>query len=102
AFGRDRKLPVIAITDENPEEIEDFFREYPSPQLQIVATDRRRVHIQKYGVSGTPTFVLVDAQGTVRHYQTGYDVDDGLRVEGWRWQGREASDAQPTTPEQIR
>lgn len=96
AFGRDRNLPVIAITDEYPEEIEDFFREHPSPPLQIVATDRRRVHFQKYGVSGTPTFVLVDAQGTVRHYQTGYDVGSGLRVEGWRWQGREASDARPT------
>jgi len=102
AFGRDRKLPVIAITDEHPKEIEDFFREYPSPPLQIVATDRRRVHIQRYGVSGTPTFVLVDAQGTVRHYQTGYDVDDGLRVEGWSWQGREASDARPTPLERAR
>ena len=96
AFGKDRKLPVIAITDELPEEIENFFGKYPSPPLQIVATDRRRVHFQKYGVSGTPTFVLLDAQGTVRHYQTGYDLKRGLRVDGWRWDGREASNARPS------
>ncbi len=81
------KLPVIAITDEYPEEIEDFFGEHPGLSLQLVATDRRRVHFQKYGVSGTPTFVLVDAAGTVRHYQTGYDVAHGLRIDGWHWTG---------------
>ena len=102
AFGKDRNLPVIAITDERPEEIEEFFGEYSSPPLQIVATDRRRVHFQKYGVSGTPTFVLVDAQGIVRHYQTGYVVRDGLGVEGWRWQDTKASDARPTALGRIR
>jgi thiol-disulfide isomerase/thioredoxin len=88
AFGKDRSLPVIGITDELPEEIEDFFEKHPSWELPIVATDPRRAQFQRYGVSGTPTFVLLDAEGIVRHYQTGYNAKDGLRIEGWQWGGQ--------------
>ena len=38
-----------------------------------------------YGVSGTPTFVLVDGQGVVRSYHTGYLAATGLKIDGWVW-----------------
>jgi hypothetical protein len=46
-------------------------------------------------VSGTPTIVLVDAKGSVRHYQTGYNLENGLRIDGWSWEGREGSETRP-------
>jgi thiol-disulfide isomerase/thioredoxin len=98
AFAKRRNLPVIAITDEYPEEIANFFVKHPLRSLEFVASDRHRVHFQKYGVSGKPTFVLVDAEGTVRHYQTGYDLKRGLLVEGWRWKGTEALDTRRSRP----
>jgi hypothetical protein len=36
-------------------------------------------------VSGTPTFVLVDGDGVVRHQATGYAKKKGLAIDGWRW-----------------
>jgi hypothetical protein len=39
-------------------------------------------------VSGTPTFVLVDANGIVSSYSVGYSPAKGLGVPGWTWSGR--------------
>jgi thiol-disulfide isomerase/thioredoxin len=86
AFGRARNVPVVAITDEAPDEIETFLERHRGPLPEIVATDRRRVSFQSYGVSGTPTFVWVDGEGIVRHYQVGYDIARGLEIEGWQWE----------------
>jgi thiol-disulfide isomerase/thioredoxin len=85
AFGKERGVPVVAITDEDPEEVVAFLGEHGGPLPEIVATDRRRVNFQRFGVSGTPTFVLLDAAGIVRHYGAGYDAAKGLGVEGWQW-----------------
>ncbi len=87
AFGDERDVAVVAITDEHPEEVETFLQAYDGPFPEAVATDPRRLSFQKYGVSGTPTFVLVDADGTVRHFQTGYKLDSGLGIDGWQWEG---------------
>ncbi len=96
AYAKDEKLPVVAITDEHPETIQKFLQTHPSLRLEIVAIDQRRNHFQKYGVSGTPTIVLVDAKGYVRHYQTGYSLENGLRIDGWSWEGRERSETRPS------
>jgi thiol-disulfide isomerase/thioredoxin len=87
AFAEDRDIQVVSITDEDPEVVSSFLREYDGQFPEIVASDRRREQFQKYGVSGTPTFVLVDSGGVVRHYQAGYKVEKGLRVDGWQWNG---------------
>jgi thiol-disulfide isomerase/thioredoxin len=87
AFGERRSIPVVAITDETPEDVEKFLSRHDGPFPEIVATDRHRTNFQSYGVSGTPTFVLVDAQGVVRHYKTGYKKADGLGIDGWHWGG---------------
>jgi thioredoxin-related protein len=87
AFAKDRDIAVVAITDEDPDLVGSFVQKYDGAFPEIVATDSHREQFQKYGVSGTPTFVLVDGDGVVRHFQTGYKVDEGLRVDGWQWNG---------------
>ncbi len=87
AFARDRNVEVVSITDEDSEVVNAFLHEFDGDFPEVVASDRRREQFQKYGVSGTPTFVLVDGGGVVRHYQAGYNVGTGLRIEGWQWNG---------------
>jgi len=85
AFAQARDVDVVAITDEDPEILEKFFREFADPFPALVATDPQRLTFQAYGVSGTPSFVLLDADGVVQYTQTGYRPQEGLRVEGWKW-----------------
>jgi len=87
AYAKDRNIAVVAITDEDPDLVGSFVQKYDGAFPEIVATDSHREQFQKYGVSGTPTFVLVDGDGVVRHFQTGYKVNEGLRVDGWQWNG---------------
>jgi thiol-disulfide isomerase/thioredoxin len=87
AFADARGVEIVAITDEDRETVDRFLMDTPeTPFPKVVASDPKRLTFQTYGVSGTPTFVLIDADGTIRHYQTGYPRD-GLRVEGWHWPG---------------
>jgi thiol-disulfide isomerase/thioredoxin len=83
AFAAERDVPIVAITDEAPETVQAFLRNHDGPVPEIVATDRRRTSFRDYGVSGTPTFVLVDAEGIVRHYSHGYNTRRGLDIAGW-------------------
>jgi thiol-disulfide isomerase/thioredoxin len=85
AFAEDQGVAVVSITDEPPSVIDSFVQKYDERFPEIAATDPHREQFRKYGVSGTPTFVLVDGAGVVRHYQTGYSVEEGLLVGGWQW-----------------
>jgi hypothetical protein len=76
---------VIAITDEDPEVLEKFFATTKQTFADKVAIDPLRTAFRDYGVSGTPTIVLVDEHGVVRHYHAGYDANAGLGIEGWTW-----------------
>jgi thiol-disulfide isomerase/thioredoxin len=87
AFGRERGIEVVAITDEPPEILDKFFAQLHDPFPKVVAIDPLRITFQSYGVSGTPTFVLVDDHEVVRYYQTGYKADGGLSIDGWKWNG---------------
>ena len=57
-----------------------------------MATDELRRSFLAYGMSGTPTFVLVDGDGVIRSYSVGYAPTKGLGIEGWTWPGK------PPTP----
>jgi thiol-disulfide isomerase/thioredoxin len=84
AFERQRHVPVLAITDEPPEQLANFFKtagDFP----ENVAVDEYRRAFVAYGVSGTPTFVLVEGNGKVRSYSTGYSPSTGLGIDGWKW-----------------
>lgn len=90
AFARERDVEVVAITDEEASQLDAFFAK-PHPSFApLVAIDAKRAAFLAYGVSGTPTFVLVDGNGTVRSVSTGYTPAKGLGVEGWTWSGRPA------------
>lgn len=87
AFEKERATPVIAITDEPSDHLDTFFTAQTSPFPQTVAVDEFRRTFVAYGVSGTPTFVLVDGDGIVRSYSSGYTRAKGLGIDGWSWTG---------------
>jgi len=99
ALAKARGPHVIAITDEDPDLVKKFLLDQKEPFPEIVAIDPHRVTFQGYGVSGTPSFVIVDPDGIVRLYQTGYTADGGLHVDGWTFNGkkREAAPVAPTS-----
>ncbi len=88
AFERDRGTRVIAITDEDAARLDPFFAKHSGPFPDLVATDENRQAFLAYGVSGMPTFVLVDGKGVVRGHATGYSAAKGLALDGWRWSAR--------------
>ncbi len=84
AYAQTHDVDVVAITDEPASVLEPFFRDFKAPFPEIVALDPLRRTFESYGVSGTPTFAIVDRDGVVRAYQTGYPPE-GLKFEGWHW-----------------
>jgi len=94
-FERERKTPVIAITDEASETLDAFFSKFDKPFPERVATDAGRGAFLAYGVSGTPTFVLVDEAGIIRSYSVGYTPAKSLGIDGWRWAGVPAKSTSP-------
>jgi thiol-disulfide isomerase/thioredoxin len=95
AFARERGVEVVAITDEDPATLDRFFAKFEHEFPPLVAIDPKRDAFLAYGVSGTPTFVLVDDDGVVRSISTGYTPAKGLRIEGWQWSERPAPTAAP-------
>ena len=93
AFGLARTIDVVAITDEEPDLVREFLKTTDAWFPQIVVTDPYRATFQSYGVSGTPTFVLVDREGVVRQYQSGYRPELGLKIDGWKSAARAAPNA---------
>jgi thiol-disulfide isomerase/thioredoxin len=85
AYAEQNDVQVLAITDEDPEQLDAFFGDLSTPFPATVASDPLRLAFQAYGVSGTPTFVLIDAGGVVRQYQNGYSSAEGLGFEGWTY-----------------
>jgi len=85
AFERERQTQVIAITDAPAGELDAFFEKHNGPFLETVAVDEFRRSFLAYGVSGTPSFVLVDAAGKVLSTSTGYRPKKGLGIPNWSW-----------------
>jgi len=85
AFEKARGVDVISITDETPAELDPFFKQWTDPFPAHVAIDETRNSFRSYGVSGTPSFVLIDGKGVVQDQHTGYTTKKGLEIDGWRW-----------------
>ncbi len=85
AFADEEGLPVLAISDEDPEVVAAFLEKRKQPFFSRVAADVRRLSYIAYGVSGTPTIVVVEKDGIVSHRQVGYAPKSGLSIEGWEW-----------------
>ena len=89
-YAREHDVEVVAITDEEPAVLDRFFAGKP-PFPELVTVDAQRDAFLSYGVSGTPSFVLIDGNGVVRSVSTGYSAKKGLGIEGWSWPGRPAA-----------
>jgi thiol-disulfide isomerase/thioredoxin len=85
AFEAARGTEVVAVTDETATELDPFFAEWKAPFPAIVTSDESRASFRSYGVSGTPTFVLIDGDGVVQMHATGYMKKKGLQIDGWTW-----------------
>jgi thiol-disulfide isomerase/thioredoxin len=83
AFAAVQGIPVVAITDEDSAKVAGFLDKYPEEFFSLVAADRLRASFLAYGVSGTPTMVLVGEDDVVRERQVGYNLAKGLSFNGW-------------------
>jgi thiol-disulfide isomerase/thioredoxin len=83
AFAAARGIPVLAITDEESAKVASFLETHTEEFFSLVATDRLRASFLAYGVSGTPTMVLVDKDNVVRQRQVGYKPGERLSLHGW-------------------
>jgi thiol-disulfide isomerase/thioredoxin len=81
AFAAEHDADVIAITDEPREVLVPFFASFSGEFPGDVAVDVNRMAFQDYGVSGTPTFVLIGPDGKIAAYQTGYNAAKGLQLQ---------------------
>ena len=71
-------VEVIALTDEPADRVAAFLESWEDAFPETVARDRGRTTFLSYGVSGTPTFVLIGGDGRVLAVQTGYRAGKGL------------------------
>jgi thiol-disulfide isomerase/thioredoxin len=79
-WEKQQKMSVIAITDEDPRKLDEFFTKQKGFFPGKVMTDQSRQAFLAYGVHGTPTFVLID-RGRIKSIKVGYRVNEGLSFE---------------------
>ena len=85
AFAEAEGLPVLAITDEEHDKVAGYLAARKETFFEHVLRDPLRGSFLAHGVSGTPTILLIDDDGVIRHRQVGYNSTKGLTVEGWNW-----------------
>ena len=84
AWSRQAGVPVLAVTDEDEQKVEKFLEGLAEPLPDAVAVDKDRSTHREYGISGTPTFVLVDERGVIEWRHVGYTPDkEGISLPGW-------------------
>jgi len=87
AYAAAEGVAILAISDEEESTVADFLRGRDEGFTDEVATDILRNSFISFGVSGTPTILLIDGEGVVRHRQVGYSPEQGLTIGGWSWAG---------------
>ena len=85
AWQRKTHTPILAVTDEEEPAVRSFLDSWTGAFPQAVATDETRRIQADYGVSGTPTFILVNGEGRIEWRQVGYSPKDRLSLPGWTW-----------------
>ena len=85
AYEREQNVTVLSITDEEAETVDAFLQNHNGPFPEAVVLDERRSSFLAYGVSGTPRFVLVDKQGVIKSFNSGYRPSRGLVFDDWEW-----------------
>ncbi len=85
AYAQQYDTPIIAITDEPSEILDKYFNSMHDPFPPIVAIDWERRDFSNYGISGSPSFVLIDAEGRIQSIAAGYSRVRGLPFPDWKW-----------------
>ena len=85
AWSSTTGVPVVAITDEGDAPWKKFAAKWEDPFPELVVSDAERASWAAYGVSATPTFVRVSADGQVLWRQRGYSATRGLEAPDWKW-----------------
>ena len=85
AWAAQAGTEVIMVSDEEPAVQKKFLASFKGPMPKLHTVDAQRESFRAHGIRGTPTFILVDAAGVIRHRQTGYGAKDGLKIPGWTW-----------------
>lgn len=88
AFERRRKVQVIAVTDEDTETLDTFFKGFKGTFPASIAVDDLHRAFDVFAAKTRPLFVLIDDKGKVVSRTAGYDPAKGLGVEGWSWKGK--------------
>jgi thiol-disulfide isomerase/thioredoxin len=83
AWSESTQVPILAVSDEYVPKIRRFLEQRAEPFPDLVASDEGRLSYVSYGVSGTPTFILIDETGKIEWRQVGYSIAKGLGIEGW-------------------
>jgi thiol-disulfide isomerase/thioredoxin len=73
-------VPVLAISDEDEDTIRKFLSTREQPFPERVASDELRQSYLAFAVSGTPTFILLDAKGKIEWRHVGFSQKDGLAI----------------------
>lgn len=73
-------VPVVAISDEDEDTIKKFLSTWTEAFPGLVASDEFRQTYMSFAVSGTPTFVLIDATGKIEWRHVGFSAKDGLAI----------------------
>jgi hypothetical protein len=60
-------------------------RKFEQPLPEAIVLDEERKSFIAYVVAGTLRFVLVDGQGRIQEYKTGYRASQGLAFDSWGW-----------------
>ena len=77
-------VEVVALGAATDAERDAFFTGMPSPLPLRRVADQAGLSFKGHGVRGGPAFVLVDAEGVVRHQQLGWRRGDPLTFNRWR------------------
>jgi len=85
AYEQEHKVTVLSVTDEVAETVDAFLQKHEGPFPEAIVLDESRRSFLAYGVSGTPRFVLVDEEGKIKSFNSGYRASRGLVIEDWKW-----------------
>lgn len=80
-LSEDYPLITVASWSDDAAEVENYFDNLQLRQTTI--NDSRATLAGLYGVTGVPSFFILDAKGNIRFVERGYTSSLGLRLRMW-------------------